>query len=198
MSLLFETVCVKNGIPLHLAWHEKRMNFARQEIWQISTPVILESALVVPLESATGVLRCNIHYGPEIQHVGFHAYEKNIIRSLKLINCPEIDYHLKYTDRELLESLFALRGLCDEVIIVKNGHITDTTISNLIFFDGTDWFTPANPLLKGTCRNRLLATGRVIEKDIHVEDINTFAGCKLINAMRDPDEEMMIHVTEII
>lgn len=197
MSLLFETICVKNGIPQHLAWHEQRMNFARHEMWQAGIPIVLGPVLVVPPELSTGIVRCNIHYGPEIQLVTYKKYEKQIIRSLKLVNCREIDYHLKFTDRALLETFFALRGACDEVIIVNNGLITDTSMSNLIFFDGKNWFTPARPLLKGTCRSRLMAVGYLIEKDIRVEDISTFTGCKLINAMRDPDEEILIPVSEI-
>ena len=114
-----------------------------------------------------------------------------------MVECNSIDYHLKYSDRSLLDSLFMLRGGSDDVIIVKNGLITDTLISNLIFLEGKDWYTPASPLLKGTCRNRLLAEGRLKEQDIRPADIRNFTGCKLISAMRDPGEYELIPATEI-
>jgi 4-amino-4-deoxychorismate lyase len=197
MSLLFETICVKNGIPQQMQWHERRMNLSRQEIWQICEPIVLKSVLVVPDLYSTDTVRCNIQYGPEIEQISFNKYEKRIICSLRLVNVTGIDYHLKYTDRSLLESLFKLRGSCDEVLIVKDGFLTDTSMSNLMFFDGKSWFTPATPLLRGTCRDRLVAEGWLFEKDIRVEELIAFTGCKIINAMRDPDEERLIPVSEI-
>jgi 4-amino-4-deoxychorismate lyase len=197
MSLLFETIKVVNGLPRNLGWHEERMNRAREEVWQSADLLALGQEITVPLEYSTGVVRCNVHYGPEIHRISFATYKKRIIRSLKMVSCPDGDYHLKYTDRSFPESVFALRGTSDEVIIVKNGMITDSSISNLIFSDGIHWFTPANPLLRGTCRNRLIAEGWLFEREISPGDLHNFIGCKLINAMRDPDGEPLIPVSEI-
>jgi 4-amino-4-deoxychorismate lyase len=198
MCRLFETIRVMNGAPLHLSWHEERMNAARREFWPSEVPLPLEPEIVVPPEYLTGLVRCNIHYGRNIRQVSFKKYEKRIVRTLKMVHCQDIDYHVKYTDRSLLESLFSLRGNCDEIIIVKSGLITDTSMSNLVFFDGTKWVTPANPLLKGTCRSRLVAEGQLIELDISPDDLRGFIGCKLINAMRDPGDEPLIPVSEIV
>ena len=198
MSRFFETVCIKNGIPQHLEWHERRMNLARREFFGEVRPILPEEAISLPGSMLTGVVRCNIHYDDEVKQVIYKKYEKRVIRSLKLVYYPDIDYHFKFTDRLVLESLFKLRGPCDEVVIVKNGFITDTTVSNLIFLSGNTWFTPATPLLEGTCRNRLLYEGRITARDIRVKDLNLFTDCKLINAMRDPDEESAIPVSAII
>ena len=198
MSRFFETVCIKNGIPQHLEWHERRMNLARREFFGEVRPILPEEAISLPGSMLTGVVRCNIHYDDEVKQVIYKKYEKRVIRSLKLVYDPDIDYHFKFTDRLVLESLFKLRGPCDEVVIVKNGFITDTTVSNLIFLSGNTWFTPATPLLEGTCRNRLLYEGRITARDIRVKDLNLFTDCKLINAMRDPDEESAIPVSAII
>ncbi len=197
MCRLFETIKVVNGMPQHLTWHEDRMNRARREIWPTEKPVVLQPLLVVPQEFSEGQVRCNILYGPGIQNIKFKTYESRIIRSLKLVKCDAIDYHLKFTERFLFESLMTLRGECDEIIIVKNGLLTDTSISNIIFCEGKNWVTPAKPLLKGTCRERLIAEERIIEQDIRPEDIIKFEGCKIINALRDPCEEMMIPVSRI-
>lgn len=197
MCQLLETIRVINGVTQHLEWHEARMNKSRKEIWNSDVPLILGQLITVPLGLLTGLVKCNIFYGPEVQHISFKKYEKRIIGSLKLVSCQDIDYHLKYADRSELEALFTFRGSSDEIIVVKNGMITDTTLSNLIFYDGKNWFTPSKPLLKGTCRNRLLAMGLLIEQDIRPGDLKKFTGCKLINAMRDPDEELLIPVSEI-
>lgn len=198
MSLLFETIRISNGKARHLRWHEGRMNRARQELWNLSNPVILQELIQVPAEFRTGLVRCNVHYGPEIESVTFKIYEKKPICTLRLVKSDVIDYHVKYFDRSLLESLFALRGDCDDIIIIKDGLITDTSMSNLIFFDGKTWVTPVKPLLKGTCRERLIFEGKITEAAIRPEDLYKSKGVKLINAMRDPDEEEMIRMKNVM
>jgi 4-amino-4-deoxychorismate lyase len=198
MCRLFETIRVIDGVPQHLLWHEARMNNARKEIWKSDVPFALGQVITVPPELSEGPVRCNILYGPDIHQVILKKYVKKNIRSLKLVRCNDIDYHLKYADRSMLEELLAFRGAADEIIVVKNGMITDTTLSNLIFYDGKNWVTPTNPLLKGTCRNRLLARGLLVEQVIRPGDLKKFTGCKLINALRDPDEELLIPVSEIL
>ena len=198
MSQLFETIRIDQGLPRHLSWHEQRMNRARREMWNENDTMILAPLIIVPDEFTDGLVRCNIMYGPGVQSITFSHYEKRMIRSLKMVTCDSIDYHLKYTDRSILETLFTSREECDEIIIVNNGLITDTSMSNIIFSDGKSWFTPLQPLLKGTCRERLISEKRVTERDIRKEDISTFTGCKLINAMRDPEEEILIPVSQIV
>ena len=63
MCQLFETIRVENGVPLHLKWHEERMNRSRGELWPGERPVILEPLLPVPPEYSVGLVRCNICYG---------------------------------------------------------------------------------------------------------------------------------------
>ncbi len=197
MCRLFETIRIENGIPQHLLWHERRMDRAIQECWPGSIPVKLAGLIHVPPEYSTGTFRCNIQYGPEITDIVFKAYDKRMIRSLKLVICDTIDYHLKFKNRNLLESLLAQRGACDDILIVKNGFISDTSMSNIIFYDGLNRITPATPLLKGICRDRLMEEGWLKEADIRPVDLPMFSGCKLINAMRYPGEEELIPVSMV-
>jgi 4-amino-4-deoxychorismate lyase len=197
MSLLFETICINDGIPLHLSWHEERMNRARAEIWNENIPLTLKSLISVPGELKDGIVRCNIGYGPGVDQVNFRRYDKNPVRSLQLVACNFIDYHVKYSDRALLKSLLDQRGNCDEIIIVKNGFITDTSMSNLVFHRRHRWFTPSTPLLAGTCRQRLLARGEISEVQIRPADLHLYSGVKLINAMRNPGDELVIPMCRI-
>jgi 4-amino-4-deoxychorismate lyase len=197
MSLLFETVRIENGAPRNPEWHEKRMERARKEVWNLDAPVCLEKMLRIPGEFLSGTARCRILYGPDVQRITYSEYERKRIRSLKLVTCDTIDYHLKFYDRRRLDQLQELRGTCDEILIVKNGYITDTSLSNIIFKKGEKWVTPANPLLRGTCRERLIAEGSLLECDIRPEDLAGFDGFKIINALRDPVEELTIPVSQI-
>jgi 4-amino-4-deoxychorismate lyase len=194
MCLLFETIRIYNGLPLYLEWHEARMNLSRRELWNLYEPLFLNEIIKVPEGFKTGLVKCIVTYGHQIESINFKTYLKRPVNSLKLLECNDIDYHLKKSDRSILNDLFSRKGTCDEIIIIKNGFITDTSVSNLIFFDGKNWFTPKMPLLNGTCRQRLLNEGKVSEMQIRVEDISRFSGLKLINAMRFPEEEEMIRI----
>ena len=48
-----------------------------------------------------------------------------------MVDCDEADYRYKSADRSLLDRLFALRGAADDVLIVRRGLITDTSIANV-------------------------------------------------------------------
>ncbi len=197
MCRLFESVCIKNGIPQNLYWHERRMNRARYEVWNRKEEIHLAEIIAVSDSSLQGVVKCNIEYGPDIQSVNFTRYNLRNIQSLKMVYSNKVDYHLKFRDRTVLESLFDQRGICDEIIIIKDGFITDTSISNLIFFDGNHWFTPDTLLLNGTCRERLIARGEIFERPITPFDIEQFIGVKLINSMRNPEDQALIPIENI-
>jgi len=72
---------------------------------------------------------------------------------------------------------------CDEILIIKQNLITDTSFSNITFFDGTRWITPSSPLLAGTMRSFLIQKQVIVEKEIRVTDLKDFEKARLINAM---------------
>jgi 4-amino-4-deoxychorismate lyase len=96
----------------------------------------------------------------------------------------DIDYNLKYADRSALEALKAERPDADDVLIVKNGYVTDTTIANIAFFDGERWLTPATPLLEGTTRARLIDEGVLTPAPIRYDAIDHFKSVALFNALQ--------------
>jgi 4-amino-4-deoxychorismate lyase len=67
---------------------------------------------------------------------------------LQLVTDNEIEYTHKTTDRNALNRLFEQRKKADDIIIVKNGQLTDSLFANLVFESHTgELFTPKNPLL---------------------------------------------------
>ncbi|WP_309546477.1 aminotransferase class IV [Hoylesella marshii] len=81
-----------------------------------------------------------------------------------------------------------MKGVCDDVLIVRNGLLTDTSYTNIALYDGYQWFTPATPLLEGTMRASLLDSGMLIEKDILLSDLPHYQYIALFNAMIDMGE----------
>ncbi len=119
-------------------------------------------------------------YDSDSFEVTYHTYRLNIAKSFKIVYADTLDYHLKYADRKELENL---KNGYDEILIVKNSLITDTTIANVAFLKNGRWFTPKKPLLKGTTRMRLIDEGFLHVQDISIDDIDRYEGFGVMNAL---------------
>lgn len=197
MYHLFETICLLDGEWQNIDNHRQRMHHSKAEIPELILSEIREIA--IPQEFKTGKVRCRIDYGcsPEDFNVSFSNYSLRSIKSLKIIENETIDYHLKYADRHIFNQLLQQKGNADEIIIVKNGLVTDTSFTNLVFSDGKSLVTPKNPLLYGTRRQALLQRNAIIEADIRVSDVINFQYVILINAMLNLHEGPCIPVSSI-
>jgi 4-amino-4-deoxychorismate lyase len=187
MLRLVESIKVQDGVVYNLEHHQERMDRSLYKLTGEKNRINLAEELIVPAENFTGLYKCRVVYMNSIELVEFLPYVRRDIRSLKLIHA-DIDYPCKYEDRTGLNSLFAQREECDDILIIKNGLVTDTSSANIVFTDGEAWFTPAAPLLHGTKRNRLIAENKLIERDISAADIEKFSHASIINAMIDPEE----------
>ncbi len=183
MSQLFETIRLVDGIPQNMRFHAIRFAASWKEHFGIAGCPVLEKAIQVPAEYSKGVARCRVEYGEQIEEITFSPYFPKVIRSLKLIADDTIEYNFKYTDRKSLNLLLEKRQFSDEILIVKDGYITDTSYSNIVFLEGENWVTPQRPLLRGTMREYLLSQHIITEKAIQVTDLVYFSKARLINAM---------------
>ncbi|KGN82230.1 hypothetical protein HW49_02150 [Porphyromonadaceae bacterium COT-184 OH4590] len=184
MFPLFETICVEDGKILCLDYHQRRYKTAYSQYWskQPSTP--LADGFALPHNCKTGKYKLKVSYNKHFQHIEIEPYTFKHIERLKIVSADTIDYSLKYTDRKAFADLLLQRHNCHDVLIIKNGMVTDSSFCNIVFFDGKKWLTPSTPLLQGTARARLLEQGHIKEIEIGVEDIKRFRSFRLINAMR--------------
>ncbi|HXP49726.1 MAG TPA: aminotransferase class IV family protein [Bacteroidia bacterium] len=185
MYLLIESIKVVDGQLQNIAYHNKRFNRGRRELWNCKDDLDIKTIVKVPSGATKGLYKCTVSYNTGIVNVQFQVYNIRKIASLKIITANDIDYSYKYADRNSLNKLFAQRENCDEILIVKNQLITDTSFSNIVFFDGDKWFTPDTPLLKGTKREKLLHEGLIKEASLKLDDLRNFNRASLINAMLD-------------
>jgi len=198
MYPLFETICVKDGVIQNLEWHQKRYERSYSDFYLKKPTEKLFEDVVVPFEFSTSLCKLRISYNEFSKKIEFEESSFIIGKTLKLVHVEHIDYSLKYTDRDQLKLLFAQRGACDDVLISKNGMITDTAYANIVFTDGTKWYTPSTPLLKGTCRARLLAEKSIELADISIKDLKQYIGFNLINAMNDLDKDNFVKIENIL
>ncbi len=186
--MLIETICFLNGQAQHLPWHQARLDESRRACWHIREPLSLEAALKPPAQFRQGKVKCRVLYDYRIHRVEWMFYTPAKVRTLQLADGNHLYYAFKYADRSEIRRLMAVRGEADDILIVQDGLITDTSYCNVACFDGQRYFTPAQPLLPGTCRARLLYERRVEPADIRPEDLHRFQRIFLINAMLDLGE----------
>lgn len=199
MKLQFvETIKIKNGKALALPYHQARMERTIRRFFpsfpSLASEEIKLSSLISPKEEMN-LYKARVVYGIQgVEAIEYAPYKMKEIHSLKVVEDNNIDYTYKSTDRSALNTLVAQKGDCDEIIIVKNGLITDTSFTNLALFDGNRWLTPKHPLLLGTKRAQLLEAGIIEEAELTLEDLRKAEKVSLFNAMIDFGER---GITEI-
>ena len=185
-----ETIKAVDGVAFNLSYHQLRL-----EATLGSNKIQLETILNPPKK---GLYRCRVVYDEDTYSVNYIEYSKKNIQSLKLVYADSLEYSKKYENREALNLLLEKKEKCDDILVVQNGLLTDTSIANIALYDGNKWFTPKEPLLKGTCRARLLAEGKIFETDIKVNEIKNFQKVALMNAMIDFDIIAIENIEEVI
>lgn len=183
MSLLVETIRVLDGVIQNLQFHNSRLNKSRKELFQKFDTLDLADYIQIPPEIVKGVYKCRVIYGSQPEEITFDAYQPRTIKTLRVIENNTITYNHKYTDRQELNHLFGSRGHCDDILIIKNGFVTDTSYSNIVFFDGSQWVTPSTYLLNGTMRSFLLTNKIITERHIVLSDLTKYSKARLINSM---------------
>lgn len=183
MCPFIETIKIEDGQICNIDYHTERLNRTRIAFWNNIPPFDLLKVISPP--SISGIQKCRILYGKEIEEISYAPYQIREVSTLRLVSSDTVDYTYKSTDREELNMLFSQRGVADDVLIIKNGYLTDTSIANVALYDGIHWYTPAHPLLRGTKRAELLDKHFLIEKDIAVAQLGEYVQIMLFNAMID-------------
>lgn len=177
--MLLETIRCDFGEALHLSYHQQRLDRSLKQLGY-STHYDLHALISPPNDT---LYRCRFLYDSLQYSVEFIPYTPRSVTSLKLVYDDTIEYPLKYSDRAHLNTLYELRGVCDDVLIVKNGLLSDTTIANIALKIDNRWYTPQSPLLEGTTRARLIDEGFLLTAPLTPFDIAKSSSVAIMNAM---------------
>lgn len=181
-----ESIKIKNQKIYHLAEHQDRVNhtfafyFSKAKILDLEQ---IFSQQAIPKE---GLFKARVTYTEKNYSIEISPYTPKEITSLKVIEKNDISYDFKFLNRKTINELN--NNSNQEIIIVKNHQITDSSYANLVFYDGKKWVTPKTYLLNGTCRQRLLQEGKITEEKIEKKDIQKYQKIGFINAMLDLGE----------
>lgn len=196
MSLLFESIACKNYVLENLRFHEERMNRSRKKLFGVTSPLSLGD-ISIPDFVDKELWKCRVSFAENIEQVAFQKYVPTNPSIFRIVDA-EIEYQHKFEDRNDLDTLFSNRGEADDIIIIVNDRITDSSIANLIFYDGTNWLTPIRPLLPGTMRAQLIDSGLIIEKDVRKSDLVNFERFMAINALNPFDPNRSLPISHIV
>lgn len=197
MSRFIESIKVEDQKIFLTELHQKRMNETFSNFGK-ECKIDIQSLFLNLEHDEDGLYKFRIEYDLEnnfktqILPYAFSEHD-----DFELIIDNEIDYSFKSTDRTQFQKLKNESGT-DEIIIIKDNQITDTSYSNLLFLKDKTWFTPKNYLLNGVMRQSLLASKKIKETEITIDNIKEFSHFQLINALNDFDEMFIYPIEKII
>ncbi len=182
MIKLLETIKIENKKPFFLEYHNERLNKARKEIFGLKNEIDLKEHLIIPADKKLYKLR--VIYSKEIEKVTLAPYKIVTPKSFRVVKFDG-NYNYKYLKRDEINRLKEENKDVDEIILLKENKIGDTTIANIALFLDGKWFTPKNPILEGVTRKRYLKLGLLRERDLFIQDLKKAKKIALLNAMVD-------------
>jgi len=171
----FETIKCEEEEIFNLDYHNQRI--ART----IGLNLNLQEYIYPPNNQ---LLKCKVIYNQyEIINIDYSIYEVRDIKTFKIIYDDEIEYKYKSTQRKSIDNLYKRKEKADDIIIIKNGLVTDTSIANIAIYQNGTWITPSKPLLLGTTMSRLINENKIKIKNITPKELQNCSKIALLNAM---------------
>ena len=180
MDLLFETLLIDNGKICNIEYHKKRIYRSQKALLGLDESLDIE--LYIKDIPKIGTFRCKVIYLDRVYSVEIKPYSYIPKRKFLIVDI-EFDYSYKYLDRSNINYYLNLYPEYDEIIFTKDNLITDTTVANIAIYKDNRWLTPKKPLLRGTTRDRLIYSGKLIEADITYSDIINAKSFAVMNAL---------------
>jgi len=176
----FETIRLLDGVVHNAEYHNRRLNQTRKNLYGSTTTIeILDYLPTLPTE---GLHKIKITYVDTILDISIEPYTPRDITEFICVN-TDMDYSYKYTHRDKLNQLTKDLKPNQEIIIIKDNLITDTSIANIAIYIDNIWLTPATPLLTGTTRAKLIDDQYLKKANLNIDDLNRATSIALMNAM---------------
>lgn len=197
MYQFFESIQLNEGLVYNLIQHQERVNKTFNAFGMPENTIELAEIIKTISLPQNGLYKLRVSYELEGDfHYEFQPYRYKNILNFALVDIEGQKYDFKFEKRDWInEALKQSRK--DEVIMHAAGFIKDSSYANIVFFDGSLWYTPADPLLEGTQRAKLLEAGIIQARTIHIDELDRFRSFKLINAMLDWDKATAYSIAAI-
>ncbi|MGU3376813.1 aminotransferase class IV [Chryseobacterium sp. M5A1_1a] len=197
MSQFIESIKVEDQEIFLLELHQKRVNQTFSNFGKEDS-IDLSKIYKNLQHDEDGLFKLRISYDLDKKiRTQMIPYAIPEIHDFQLVENNSFDYSFKFEDRKELDKM-KMKSKAEEIIIVKNNHITDTSFSNLLFLKGKEWFTPTTYLLNGVQRQHLLKQKKIKEAEITLQNIKQFTHFQIINALNDFDDMFIYPIDRII
>jgi 4-amino-4-deoxychorismate lyase len=143
------------------------------------------------------IYKYRIVYGINSLYTQIEKYSVKKIESLKVVVDNDIRYDFKYADRDNINVLYSQKDKADDILIVKNEKITDTSFCNIALLNSESWFTPRSPLLNGIMREKLVEQNIISIKDININELDRYSKIALFNAMIPWENKICLSIENI-
>lgn len=195
MSQFIESIKIEDQKIFNLDFHQKRVNETFKHFGKENL-IDLNKIFKDLQHDEDGLYKLRIVYDLHSKFtVRVIPYAYSQLSEIFLVENNTLDYSFKFEDRKIFD-LMKNKVKSDEIIIVKNNHITDSSYSNLLFLKGKQWFTPNTFLLNGVQRQALLKAKKIKETEINLQNLKEFSHFQMVNAMIGFEE--LVYPLEII
>lgn len=197
MYQFIESIKIEDQEIFLLEYHQKRVNETFRQFGK-ETSIDLEKIFKNLQHDEDGLYKLRIVYDLERKFTTqLIPYAIAEIDDFQLVENNTIDYFFKYENRKEF-AIMKEEARSEEIIIVKNNRVTDTSFSNLLFLKGKEWYTPNTYLLNGVQRQYLLKNKKIKEAEITLQNLKEFSHFQIINALNDFDDMFVYPLYKIL
>lgn len=197
MSQFIESIRIEDKKPYLLDFHQKRVNETFKNFGAQGS-LDLDKLFKALEHDEDGMYKWRVVYALDRTYRSqVIPYAFPNISDFQLVVNNTLDYAFKFEDRNIFQQMLD-NAEGEEIIIVKNNHITDTSYANLLFLKGKQWYTPSTYLLNGVQRQYLLKKKKIKEVEITLDDISEYSHFQIINAMNTMDNDFVYPIDKII
>ncbi len=180
---LFTSIKVLDNKIHLLEQHQRRMASSLSALYGAAPDVDFQEIQSEVDTLDQGHYKLRVVYTPHYFKYTLAPYKMKTIRSLQCVSTRYLEYSFKYEDRSGLDKLYAQRRGADDILIIKQGMVTDTSYGNVALLKDGVWYTPQLPLLHGTQRQHLVEQGLIKEALITESDLASYSAIRIFNAM---------------
>lgn len=197
MFQFIESIKIEDQEIFLLEYHQKRVNETFRQFGK-ETSIDLEKIFRNLQHDEDGLYKLRIVYDLDRKFTTqLIPYAIAEIDDFQLVENNNIDYSFKYENRKEF-AVMKEKARSEEIIIVKNNRVTDTSFSNLLFLKGKEWYTPNTYLLNGVQRQYLLKNKKIKEAEITLQNLKEFSHFQIINALNDFDDMFVYPLYKIL
>jgi 4-amino-4-deoxychorismate lyase len=194
-AVFLESIKVKGGNYFNLEGHSRRIERTCRNFF--GSPPGFSLSLVLPPAPSEGLFKARVIYSKVLRSVELEPYFFPEIKKAILVRADGVSYPWKYLNRGVFTGLKA-NAEADEIIIVKNGLLSDSSRANLVFENSEGLFTPESPLLKGVKREELMGQGRLAARRIGPDQLGLYRKIYFVNAMIDLEDNVSIPLSSLL